>query len=382
MEVKIEDEGYPPYKFDDPQPYFDQTGATMFPMDYFNDLFKGNVSYEIENNTVIITKRVLDVRTVVSVTADSNILIRNGQEIEMNTMPVQLDGTFYIPLEYVGSALSYGVYWNDRRNVVSFHQYESVYVYVWNENEKSLPFGVRYSYMVSGDHTSDMTLITANPTSDYRKVRAVLKKLPKNDRVLTTKIYRVKGYDVPFFDIITDDIYYMGLISGSTAYHLDEIPPIIKDLREFTNQWYSQELFALDEEAIYSSEKQVYRYSYFPSFDDPAVVRIDIKNDGTADVHYKVGKGSTFWRSGGIKTYKQAKLNQSETQEFLDLINKTDFWNQPIEYGYPPLDGYRVIIEGVDDGEYYLVNRWGQGDGDPIQSIEEYFNELIEQKFE
>ena len=72
-----------------PQPFVDQNGRTMFPLVHFDELFRDGLSYKIDDNTITITKNVLDVITVVSVTIDSNILIRNGEEIVMDTCPIQ-----------------------------------------------------------------------------------------------------------------------------------------------------------------------------------------------------------------------------------------------------------------------------------------------------
>jgi len=379
-EVNITGDGsIPNYIFYGLQPYFDQTGATMLPMVHFDELFQGNINYKIDDNTVTITKNVLDVITVVSVMADSNILIRDGKEIVMNTTPVLKDGTLYVPLEFVGQALGYGVYWDEILEWVQFYQYDSVYVYIWNENEDSSSRGIKYSYIISGDHTEDMDKIKTNVTSNFDDVKAVLKNLPQGAEILTTKIYRTKGYDVPYkdFNIIIEEISDMGLKSSSTDYCLDKTTLIIKDLSKAINEWYSQELFALDEEAIYDSKSQIYRFSYFPSFSDPFVVRIEIKSDGTADVYYKIGKGNAYGDGGGISKSKTAKLSIDETNEFLELLDRTKFWELTTEDDDIGLDGYDVCIEGVKDEAYHIINRWCPDSGDKVvYSIEEYFNAL------
>jgi len=384
LEVKIDGDGSrPPYSFDGLQPYFDKTGATMLPMTYFNDLFEGNVSYEIDNDKVTITKNVLDVITVVSITADSNILIRDEKEIIMDTTPIQKDGTIYIPLEFVGYALSYRVYWNDRFEKVAFYQYTSVYVYQWNENEDSSSSGLRYSYMISGDRTSDVSKMKSNAFSDFDNIREMLEKLPAEAEVLTTRLYRIKGYEVPdeSFRSIVSEIRDMGLGSSYSDYCLDEIPSIIKDLDGYSNRWYSRELFALDEKAIYDSKGHIYRFTCFPSFGNQTVVRIEINDDGTADVYYKVSKGYADGGGGGISKSETTKLNEKETQEFLSLLNNADYWNLPKEIDRLGWDGHNVAFEGVKDGTYHIVDRWVPEEPDPVSDMEEYFRSLIKQKF-
>ena len=204
MKVQIKGEGYPvpEYSFSGLQPYFDEMGLTMFPMVHFDMLFEGNVSYEIEGGKVTITKNVLDVITIVSVSTDSYIILKDGQEIWMRTKPVQKDGTIYIPLEFVGKALGYGVKWRDWDGKIQFGQYTSVYVYFWNEDEESSPDGLRYSYIISGDYTTDMSEISKNATPDYEEIRAVLKKLPPEAVVMDTAMYHAKGYAIP------PEVYY------------------------------------------------------------------------------------------------------------------------------------------------------------------------------
>lgn len=174
----------------------------------------------------------------------------------------------------------------------------------------------------------------------------------------------------------------MGLKSSSTDYCLDEIPVIIKDLHEFTNEWYSEELSALGEEAIYNSKNQVYRFSYFPAFTNPFVVRIEIKSDGTADVYYKIGKGSAYGGGGGISKSENMQLNKDETNEFLALLSKAKFWELPTEIDDMGLDGYNVAIEGFKNGIYHIIDRWCPDSGDKaVYEIEEYFKALINKNF-
>ncbi|MCL1809641.1 MAG: copper amine oxidase N-terminal domain-containing protein [Clostridiales bacterium] len=372
------------YSFDGLQPYFDQTGATMFPMVHFDELFTSQESYEIDGDKVTITKNILGVETVVSVTAGSNVLLRDGQEIAMATTPVKKDGTIYIPLEFVGRALSCGVGWWSSDNEVHFSPYTSICVYVWNEKENSSLRGLRYSYTISGDYTVDMPRIAANATPSYRKVRSVINNLPQNANVTTTLLYRIKGYVVPYtvFDHVIDDVYEAGLISSYNEYCLDEIPPIIKDFDDFVNDWYSLELCAIDEEAIYDSPGHVYRFSFFPAFTDQIVVRMEISDKGTADAYIKVSKGVASGHGGGISRSKKAKMNKAETDEFLELLKKNDYWNLPAEeIKLFVLDGHNFVVEGVKDGTYHIVDRCTPEEGEDVYGLQEYFFNLLKQKF-
>jgi len=382
-QVRIEGDGSTSYRFEGLQPYFDENGFTMLPMVHFEVFFSGQVSYEMDGGRVTITKNVLDVITVVSVTAGSNILLRNGQEIVMDTMPVQKDETIYIPLEYVGDALGYGVYWNERQECVKFYPYTSVFVFIWNESEDSLDGGLRYAYTISGNKPADMALVMANPAASFREVCAVLKKLSKGAYILTTTLYRAKGHHVSYDALyrVLDYISDAGLRSSWTVYCLDTIPPIIKDLRDFTNWWYSEELFALEEEAIYDVDKQIYRFSYFPAFTNQMVMRIEVCDDGTADIYYKVSDGEAGVSGGGIARSEQAKLSATETAALLALLKEVDYWELPVETDHLGCDGYMFVIEGVKDGVYHIVNRWVPEEPEPVHRLEAYFWVLIKEKF-
>jgi len=161
----------------------------------------------------------------------------------------------------------------------------------------------------------------------------------------------------------------------------DETPPIISDLRDFANRWYSRELFALGEEALHHLPGQVYRFSYFHAFWNSFTVRIIINDDGTGDVFYKIGDRSAGPYSSGLLRYERARLNEAETLEFLNLLNKTDFWSLSAEVERMGLDGWRVVIEGVKDGVYHIVDRWVPESNDPVSDIEQFFHDLVEQKF-
>ena len=226
-----------------PQPFVDQSGRTMFLLVHFSELFRDGLSYKIDGDTITITKNVLDVVTTVSVTIDSNILIRNGEEIVMDACPIQRGEVIYIPLRWVGGSLGYGVSWKDSRNQmwpggdVDFYQFTSFFVYVWNESEDSSPDGLRYSYCISNE-AADLSEIKANSTSDFEEVFDLIKQLPYRAEVLTTALYSVKGYKVPYdiFNEITSRVFNCGYRSSYTTLCVDEIPPIIKDLHDYTNK--------------------------------------------------------------------------------------------------------------------------------------------------
>ena len=376
-----------------PQPFIDQNNNVMFPLIYFDYLFRDGLSYEVNYDTITITKNVLDVITVVSITIGSNILTRNKEEIIMDTFPIKRNEIIYIPLIWVGEALDYRISRDDERassnwgGWVEFNQFTSIFIYIWNEYKDSSPEGLRFSYIISGEDISDLYDIKARATSDFEEVYALIGRLPQGAYVWTRAIYRVHGYKIPhnIFDEITRRIHESGYRSSWGRWLIDEIPSIITGLSDWSNRSFSENLFSLGEEAIYNSSRQIYRfYNSNRRFLDMFMVRIEINYDGTANVYYKTGNGPSGPHSGGeLLRYENTILNKDETQEFLNLLSEIDFWNLPTEIERMGFGGNDVIFEGVKDGEHHIVYRWvpRDEDGDYVYRIENFFRALVEQRF-
>ena len=376
------------FDFGELYPFIDKSHVTMFPLVHFDLLFRDGLSYEVYGDTVTINKNVLDVITTVKVTIGSDILIKNGEEIEMNTSPIRKDGTIYFPLECVGSVMGYSLLSDDRffDMRLRFIQFTSVFIYIWNENEDSSPDGLRFSYLISGQNYSDLDKIKANSVSDFEEVFAIIERLPRGATVLTTTLYRVFGYKIPWeiYSEITSRIYRAGYISSFTSFLLDEIPSIIIGLDEFQNSWYSKLLFSLNEDAIYNATGQVYRFfNTHRRFPDLFTVRLEINDDGTATIYYKRGDGEVSPHRGGLLRYAQADLCKAQTQEFLNLLEEIDFWNLPAELGYEYVGfgGNDVFFEGIKYDKHHIVYRWVPDKEEPIGKLETFFRNLIKQKF-
>jgi len=176
----------------------------------------------------------------------------------------------------------------------------------------------------------------------------------------------------------------------------DENLPIIKGLDDFRSKWYSMELQVLDEKELYTSKSQIYRFSYFPSFTSSIVVRIEINNDGISKIYYKVSEPFSFkkepfsfkkkrwgkhWGRHGILKFDKSELNEIETQNFLDLLSRMDYWRLPMENRIISRDGCSIIFEGIKEGVYHIVDRHNPQMYDPVSSIEKYFFDLIQEKF-
>lgn len=390
--VAMTDDTYGQFEFSKlqqyPQPFVNEAGRTLFPLTYFDEIFRDGLSYDMTGDAIAITKNVLGTIAVIELNINSNILVKNGEEIVMDAAPVRSGDVVYIPLRAVGEALGYSVTWRNITSeswpggAVNFEQFTSCFIYIWNENKDSSPDGLRYSYFI-GDEIADISEIKANAYESIDEAFSAIESLPNGAKVLTTALYGVNGYKIQreTVDSINKSIMDMGYRVAYTSRPLDVVPAVINGLEDYTNEWYSEELFSLDEEAIYNSEKEIYRFSCFPAFWGAETVRIEIKDDGSADIYYKVGSGEVNEYDGGLLTSEKAEMDINETNEFLDLIKGSGYWGLPKEIDRMGLDGYTIVVEGVKDGKYHIVNRWVPTEDDPVYDLQEYFDALIERKF-
>ena len=194
MRVGITDGfGGPRFNFEAPLPFIDANIVVMFPLVHFDLLFRDGLSYEVHGDTVTITKNVLDVTTIVSVTVGSNMLTRNEEKIEMPAVPIRKDGTIYFPLESVGESMGYVLLSDDRfeDRRLRFIQFTSLFVYVWNEYEDSSPEGLRFSYVISGEDITDISEIKERATADVEEIFAMIRRLPRGSEILSVPFYRI-----------------------------------------------------------------------------------------------------------------------------------------------------------------------------------------------
>jgi len=133
----------------------------------------------------------------------------------------------------------------------------------------------------------------------------------------------------------------------------------------------------ISEFAIYNSPGQVYRFSWWETFGLSFTVRIQINDNGTADLFFR---GEFLPHRGPLRSGRR-RLNEIETLDFLHLLDETDFWSLPTEIDRIGVDGHRVIFEGIEDGTYHIVNRWVPTSDDPVSEIRQFFFDLAGQQF-
>lgn len=131
---------------------------------------------------------------------------------------------------------------------------------------------------------------------------------------------------------------------------------------------YSKYLKAMKEPSLLDRSKagpsQSYRFLWLRSFHKPVSVRLDIRNDGGADVTVKVGEAPGVSALGGAVQKTTRTLSKREVDSFLDQVNSEGFWKLPAqEEPVSGPDGARWILEGARDSQYHVAHRWTPKDG-------------------
>ncbi|HTM65223.1 MAG TPA: hypothetical protein VL093_02805 [Flavipsychrobacter sp.] len=142
-----------------------------------------------------------------------------------------------------------------------------------------------------------------------------------------------------------------------TDYSLDIIRQV--GMATFVLDWYSGQLHALKEPLVFNqTDKTIYRFTWLRTFDNPVAIRIE-KKDNTYILFWKSCSGAGGYEPGELTVDKSKPLAKEQFDNFISLIQSTDFWNMPTnlrdELGN---DGSQWIIEGIENGKYHVVDRW------------------------
>ena len=164
--------------------------------------------------------------------------------------------------------------------------------------------------------------------------------------------------------LLTIMLLPLGVHAEDELYFPDRVFHNVKERNEFTVKWYSKHLETMKEPSLWKlSQKdrsaQVYRFLWLPTFHHPVSVRITESSDSIeAQVVRLDGQGG--YKPGKIAVVKSKKLSKEEWAEFKRLFDRSKFWTLPTEKefdGTAVEDGDRLVLEGVKDGKYHIVNR-------------------------
>jgi len=156
-----------------------------------------------------------------------------------------------------------------------------------------------------------------------------------------------------------------GAAAADNFFPRGELSPQSAELDALEQRLYSQRLRAMGEPSLscgQSSEEEVYRFLWLPTFQHPLSVRITRTGDGAA-LDMAELTGASGDEPGTVGRHEERKLTNAEWQSLQAALGAIDFWNMPANQ-LPPdptvvhTDGTIWILEGYRAGAYHVVDRW------------------------
>jgi len=213
--------------------------------------------------------------------------------------------------------------------------------------------------------------------------------IPLTRRRLVCQAWSILGRDDAMKHILCLAAMAVQLVSSARAIPTDYFPPGTLEetaqSSQFREQWYSDQLRSLKEPSLWELSKtqstQTYRFLWLRSFHQPISVRLDISHDGTGVLTTKAASGQGGDKPGKLVTNKSRALTKEQTTWFLDRIEAQGFWSLPVyekvRRGVGPngeatvevgLDGAQWILEGINEGQYHVADRWSPRNG-PLRTL-------------
>ena len=127
--------------------------------------------------------------------------------------------------------------------------------------------------------------------------------------------------------------------------------------------WANKVLFNLKEPDLksYAGKGDFFRLIWLRAFENPIIMRMN----RFGDTAYVTLKENDFSLSSSEKPQllKDTIVNigSNEYNQFIDQINKGDYWNSPYNDSIPGKDGATWFLECRLNGKYKVIQRWDDG---------------------
>jgi hypothetical protein len=135
----------------------------------------------------------------------------------------------------------------------------------------------------------------------------------------------------------------------------------------FFNEWYAGHLKAMGEKSLIKVSDQnpeIYRFLWLRTFHHPIFVRVERTSAHSFDLISKELSGAGDYEPGRVLRTAKHSLTEDEWCEFIQLLNKSNYWKMPAFLDERGFDGSEWILEGVKDGRYHVVSRWSPDSGE------------------
>lgn len=133
----------------------------------------------------------------------------------------------------------------------------------------------------------------------------------------------------------------------------------------FMNGWYVSFLKAMSEKSLLkvSKDTEVYRFLWLRTFHHPVFVRIEKRGNYIQLVSKEMEEDGRYPTRNVYRKVNKT-LDIAQWNEFLSLLEKSQYWQMPTNIGDGSYDGSNWILEGVRDNRYHIVDRWSPERGE------------------
>jgi hypothetical protein len=146
------------------------------------------------------------------------------------------------------------------------------------------------------------------------------------------------------------------------AFVLEDAPDHQNDISGLLADRYSDALRRMNEPSLWKASQSdrkltAYRFLWLPTWGRPVAVRIE-KAGGRATLHMVQLDGSGGYDLGKIDTTRRMSPNRDDWERLMRRVRTAGFWGMPSRIDRLGADGEELIVEGVKDGRYHVVDRW------------------------
>jgi hypothetical protein len=138
------------------------------------------------------------------------------------------------------------------------------------------------------------------------------------------------------------------------------------DVDRLMNDWYGKHLKAMGERSLLDdsgNDTEIYRFLWLRTFHHPVFVRVE-RNKNKAGLFTKELDGAGGYAPGKVLREYEHRLTKQEFCEFLNLLEKADYWSLPSTEDDGGVDGAQWILEGVKNDRYHVVDRFSPEKGE------------------
>jgi hypothetical protein len=158
--------------------------------------------------------------------------------------------------------------------------------------------------------------------------------------------------------------------------------PKSKDLNAIVDEHLTLQLGALKQPSLWNISQrdhtaQAFRFLWLATNEHPICVQIT-KSGEMISLHVAEHDGGPGQTTGKAIVDRNLNLPAKEWERLVDLVDKSRFWASPAEVKESRgiADGDGIVIEGIKEGRYRVIDRTGSTTGEHYKSLCRFMLEL------